>query len=118
MVLGFVGWNPELLGMKGIVRVLSQPPPAVSNALLDLESATAASIRVRAGVRMWVLARDLGTVLGTLDPKWILGNTEEAYVQPRANGVHPGSSLFLVRTDKNSEAPLCLGRRMRKSVGC
>lgn len=57
---------------------------------------------------MWVLARDLGTVLGTLDPKWILGNAEEGYVQPRANGVHPGSSLFLIRPDKYSEAPLCL----------
>lgn len=110
VVLGFVGWNPELLGMKGIVRAVSQPAPAVPNVLLDLESATAASVRVRvrAGVRMWVLARDLGTVLGTLDPKWILGNAEEGYVQPRANGVHPGSSLFLIRPDKYSEAPLCL----------
>lgn len=47
VVLGFVGWNQALLGMKGIARVLSQPTPAVPNVLLDLESSTAASIRVQ-----------------------------------------------------------------------
>lgn len=67
---------------------------------------------------MWVLARDLDTVLGTLDPKWILENAEEGlYVQPRANDTHPRSSFFLVRTDKYSEGALCLGRRRRQSVG-
>lgn len=66
-------------------------------------------------MNMWVLARDLDTVLGTLDPKWILENAEEGlYVQPRANGTHPGSSFFLVRTDKCSEGALCLGRRTRQ----
>lgn len=47
VVLGFVGWNQALLGMKGIVGVLLQPIPAVTNVLLDLESATVACIRVQ-----------------------------------------------------------------------